>query len=224
MPEIDYTLVRSRRRTISIVVTQEAAVVVRAPLRAPKRVIDYFVVSKHGWILAKQAIALRRAEACKPVEFASGEEFPFLGGLLMLAVSDQARRPECVGNTLVIPKSRIEEAGDLLAKWYAGQAKRIISERVSHYSALTGIMPLSVSVTSARRRWGSCNAQGRLNFAWRLVMAPVDEIDYVVVHELAHIEHHDHSRAFWARVGEIMPDYKAKRQWLKENNGLLNLF
>lgn len=223
MHGIEYTLIRSRRKTISIVVSRDAQVVVRAPLRAPLRQIDGFITLKRQWILDHQALALARAQACPPREPVSGEAFPYLGGMLTLAFSERVKRPEAVGGMLALPKARAGQAETMLVKWYVAEAKRIIGERVAHYTACTGIMPLSVGITSARRRWGSCGADGRLNFTWRLVFAPVDVIDYVVAHELAHIEHHDHSRAFWARVGEIMPDYKVKKQWLKENNGLLNL-
>lgn len=220
---MDYTLVRSKRKTISIIVAQDASVVVRAPLRAPRREIDGFVELKREWILEKREAALRRAEAHRPLEFTSGEPLPYLGRTLMLAVSGSAGRVKAVGGTLLLPKAGLAGAAGLIARWYAERAREVIGLRVAHYAELTGISPVSVSVTGARGRWGSCSAGGRLNFAWRLVMAPVDVIDYVVAHELAHIEHPNHSRAFWARVGEIMPDYKAKREWLKRNSGILKL-
>jgi predicted metal-dependent hydrolase len=223
MPEIEYDLIRSRRKTISIMITQDAAVVVRAPLRAPLRVIDGFVKQKREWIREKHAQALKRREAHKPREYISGEELPYLGSSLVLAVTDSVRRVELLGGTLALPKAKAGDAGRLLVKWYVERAREFIATRVEAYAARTGIHPASVSITGARRRWGSCSASGRLNFAWRLVMAPPDVVDYVVVHELAHIEHHDHSRAFWDRVGEILPDYKAKRKWLKDNGVLLQL-
>lgn len=224
MPELEFTLIRSRRKTISITVTQEAAVVVRAPLRAPKSVIAGFVEQKRGWILEKRALALRRSEAHKPREFMSGEEFPYLGRKLMLAVSANAGRIEACGDTLVFPKARLAGAEAFLKRWYVSEACSVLAECLDAFSNSTGISYAGFGVTNARRRWGSCGANGRLNFTWRLVMAPPDVIGYVVVHELAHVEHHDHSKAFWARVGEIMPDYKAKKQWLKDNSALLMLF
>ena len=73
-----------------------------------------------------------------------------------------------------------------------------------------------IIITGAMKRWGSCSSKGNLNFAWRLVMAPIDIIDYVVVHELSHIVHRNHSKRFWEQVETIFPDYKIKRKWLKE--------
>jgi predicted metal-dependent hydrolase len=178
---------------------------------------------KREWIREKRALAIKRREAHKPREFVSGEELPYLGGSLMLAFTG-GRRVERLGGILALPKAESGDAERLIAQWYAARAREFIGARVQAYAERTGIRPSSVSVTGARRRWGSCSAQGRLNFAWRLIMAPPDVIDYVVVHELAHIEHHNHSKAFWARVGEIMPDYQAKRKWLKDNGALLGLF
>jgi len=224
MQELSYELIRTRRKTISITVTQQAAVVVRAPLRAPKAAIAGFIEQKREWILEKRALMLNRARAYTPRELASGEEFPYLGRKLMLVVTERARHIEACGDMLVFPKARLGGVAAALKRWYINEARRAITPRLEAWEARTGIRCSGIAVTGARKRWGSCSGIGRLSFAWRLVMAPPDVIDYVVVHELAHIEHHDHSKAFWGRVGEIMPDYKAKKKWLKENDGLLKLF
>lgn len=224
MADVAYQLIRSRRKTISIIVMPDASVVVRAPLRAPKAVIAGFVEQKRRWIADKREIMLKRAEAHRPSEPANGEEFMYLGRRLMLAVSGSVQRVEAVGSTLAFPAAMLGDAEAVLRRWYIDEAARVVTERVNHWMQRTGIYASSLGVTGARRRWGSCSTNGALNFAWRLVMAPVDVVDYVVVHELAHIEHPNHSKAFWARVAEIMPDYKAKLKWLKDNSALLKLF
>jgi predicted metal-dependent hydrolase len=86
-----------------------------------------------------------------------------------------------------------------------------------------GLTCRSVRITDAKERWGSCNAAGSLNFAWRLVMAPPPVIDYVIVHELAHLVEMNHSQRFWGLVGRILPDYAVRRKWLRENEHLLTL-
>jgi predicted metal-dependent hydrolase len=224
MAAIEYQLIRSRRRTIAILITPDASVVVRAPLRAPKSEIAAFVELKRRWIMEKRKLALERAEAHKPREIASGEEFPYLGRRLMLAATDNAERIEAVGGTLAVPRARLADAPAELKRWYVGEAARVVTERVNLWMERTGIYASALGITGARRRWGSCSTKGALNFTWRLIMAPEDVIDYVVVHELAHIEHPNHSRAFWARVAEIMPDYKLKLKWLRDNSALLKLF
>lgn len=224
MPVTAYELIRSNRKTLSIQITADARLVVRAPLRMPKREIDGFVLQKQSWITDKLDLVRTRAALHKPSEPASGEEFPFLGRKLMLAISEHAKRIEAVGGTLAIPKAWLSKAEQRLRRWYCEQATVILKERLAYWRDLTGIRYCSVRLSDARKRWGSCSSRGSLNFSWRLVMAPIDVIDYVVVHELVHIEHMNHSKAFWAKVGEIMPDYEAKKKWLKDNSGLLGLF
>ncbi len=107
--------------------------------------------------------------------------------------------------------------------WYKAQARALIEERVRRLAAQHGFSYRQVRMTSARTRWGSCSAKGTLCFTWRLVMAPPECIDYVVVHELAHLRVANHSPAFWREVEAILPDYKARRKWLRANGRLLNL-
>jgi predicted metal-dependent hydrolase len=85
------------------------------------------------------------------------------------------------------------------------------------------LKPVAIKITEARKRWGSCGSKGTLNFSWRLIMAPMEVIDYVIVHELAHIGQLNHSPTYWRKVAEILPDYKKREKWLKENGGLLSI-
>jgi hypothetical protein len=107
--------------------------------------------------------------------------------------------------------------------WYRQQASRVISERVTGYAAQNGFSYQRVNITGARTRWGSCSARGSLNFTWRLVMAPIRVIDYVVVHELVHLKHKNHSKAFWDEVKRLMPEYQQQIKWLYEHGHTLRL-
>lgn len=224
MPQTGYDLIRSRRKTISITITEDARVVVRAPLRVSVAAIEGFLEQKRRWISEKREIAARRAAEHRQGEFLSGEEFPYLGRRLMLSVSEDAKGIEAVGGVLAFPRAWLPQAGQRLGKWYRAEAARVFAGRLETLVRQTGLRPASVGITDARHRWGSCGTGGRLNFTWRLVMAPPDVIDYVLVHELAHMEHMDHSAEFWGLVGQIMPEYMEKKKWLKENNALLRLF
>ena len=95
------------------------------------------------------------------------------------------------------------------------EAKAVLPEKVRHYAALMGVTPTGITVTSARTRFGSCSAKNRLSFSWRLMQYPEAAVDYVVVHELAHIRHHDHSPAFYACIAAVLPDHKARRALLR---------
>jgi hypothetical protein len=107
--------------------------------------------------------------------------------------------------------------------WYMEEANKEIQARCMWFSMKTGHVPTTIRVTDARQRWGSCTHKGGLNFSWRLIQAPPDIVDYVVVHELVHISQPDHSRKFWDKVREILPDYERRRKWLRKNERLLKI-
>lgn len=214
-------IIRSSRKTISLEVTPDARLIVRAPHRAPMSVIREAAASKSSWIAAKQQLAAARLQMYPPRRCQSGEACLYLGGSYTLAFEAGLKRPEIRQDVLCMPGCAGVEQRDRLIKWYRERAREILSARVGYYSAHTGLACRSVGITGAKRRWGSCGPNNTLNFTWRLVMAPMDVIDCVVVHELAHTRHHDHSQAFWALVYAIMPDYDARRKWLDDNCGLL---
>ena len=110
-----------------------------------------------------------------------------------------------------------------LESWYKQQARKIILERVHHYARVGEYTYQSVSLMSATTRWGSCSARKNLNFNWKLVMAPLEVLDYVVCHELAHLVELNHSRDFWERVRKIFPLYRQYRTWLKRHGHTLKI-
>ena len=108
------------------------------------------------------------------------------------------------------------EQDPALERWYREQARKRIGRRVMYFARQMGVTYGRISIRAARTRWGSCSADGNLNFHWKLVLMPPEILDYVVVHELAHRKEMNHSQRFWAEVERILPDYKARRKWLKE--------
>lgn len=110
---------------------------------------------------------------------------------------------------------------ELVKKWYIRQAHMIFPVRVMHFLQFTGGEVKSIRIKDQKTRWGSCSSLNNLNFNWRLIMAPGEVLDYVVVHELCHLTHMNHSRDFWNMVEEIMPEYRLYRKWLKDNGNHL---
>ncbi len=106
---------------------------------------------------------------------------------------------------------------------YKKQARLVITNRVQYYSQFTKNYYHTISIRDQKTRWGSCSGKGNLSFNWRLILAPPEILDYVVVHELCHLTHLNHSKDFWNMVGNILPDYKIRRKWLKENGHTLHL-
>ncbi|MFA5348722.1 MAG: SprT family zinc-dependent metalloprotease [Methanoregula sp.] len=215
-------VIRSRRRTIALEITPAATLVVRAPLRAPASLIDEMICQKSAWILRKMdEMKQRPASPCH--EYAEGELFLFLGRTYPLHVVDDKSITIERRDRLYVSRMLLPDIRKLLKRWYIEEALKEIKARCMWFSLQTGYNPATIRITDARNRWGSCTYKGGLNFSWRLVQAPPEIVDYVVVHELVHIGQPDHSKKFWGKVRKIMPDYERRRKWLRENERLLKL-
>ncbi len=222
MPNIDQ-LVRSKRRTIGLTITQEGALIVRAPLRMPLATIQQAVSGKADWIVKKQAEQLARLSQKRTHAYQAGEAFLFLGERYTLQYRAAISTVQAEGNTLLLPPCPPEQAKKMLAAWYQRQARNVFYDRLTHYAPRMGVTPGTLRLSSARGRWGSCGPTNSINLVWRLVMAPLAVIDYVVIHELAHIKRRDHSKAFWKTVEDTFPPYRQARQYLKEHGAQLEL-
>ena len=169
----DYTLIRAKRRTMSLQLDRDGRAVVRAPYGVKKEFIDRFVAEHEDW--------LARA------------------------------REKQKNRRLAHPDPTDEERKALIA-----QAKEYLPMRVDYWSDIMGLTPTGLKITSARTRFGSCSGKNSICFSWRLMQYPPEAIDYVVVHELAHIRHHNHSPAFYALIERYMPDWRERMKLLKE--------
>jgi len=214
--------IRSRRHTVAIQIRPDGQVLVRAPLRAPEKLIREFVESKASWIRRKQAEALEHAPVTGK-HFREGERFLFLGREHALTVVEKQRAALKFEGQFMLSQTAIPRAAKAFETWYKAQALKVLSERVKFYVAKHGFQAERIRITSARTRWGSCNSKGTLSFTWRLVMAPLEVVDYVVLHELVHLKVKNHSKTFWSSVAALMPDYKRHVNWLKKNGRLLTL-
>ena len=169
---MDYTLIRSRRKTLAIEITREARLLVRAPLGCPPRDIDRFLAEKQDWIAAHTARMQAR----------------------------RAAHPE--------PSPEQEAA---LRK----RAREVLPPLVERYAARMCVQPAGITVTGARTRFGSCSPKNRLCFSFRLMEYPLPAIEYVVVHELAHIRHKNHGPDFYREISRVLPDWQARSALLK---------
>jgi len=212
-------IIRSRRRSIAIIVQADGKLVVRAPIRLSNARILEFIHSKTDWILAQQAkIASRRTPVHK---FTSGETFLFLGEPIPLEISDNSKQPLILNTSFHLRRSDQPHARDIFIKWYQQQARQVFTNRAQFFAQKYGFNFSKIRLSSARTRWGSCNSKGTLSFSWRLVMAPLEIIDYVIIHELVHLKIQNHSSTFWQKVNEFIPDHKKRRTWLKANGHML---
>jgi predicted metal-dependent hydrolase len=217
-------IVRVRRRSFGLIVERDATLTVRAPKNASMAEIERVVRAKGDWIRKKQEYAKKTYKPFKQNQFISGENFYYLGEQYPLfLVENLDAHLAFDGGKFLLSRRHEEKARTVFAGWYRKQAKTMIEESVIHYAEQTGLKHGKIKLNSAMKRWGSCSYNGNLNFSWRLAMAPLASLDYVVVHELAHLVHKNHSKSFWEKVRQIMPDYKPHEKWLKDNGHLLNI-
>lgn len=213
-------LIRSRRRTLALIVTSDAQLVVRAPVRMAWEPILDFIRQKSSWILKRQKLAQSRPKMPETKRFIDGEEFFYLGQIYQLKILQT--RHITLNGYLEFPERFLSQAVQRLGRWYKTEAEKIIPERVEYYSNVMNLGRTLVRITGARTRWGSCGSRNALNFSWRLMMAPLAVINYVVIHELAHLKVRNHSRKFWNEVEAVLPDYRDQNRWLREHQHLLH--
>lgn len=206
---------RSRRRTVGIEITREAKLVVRAPRHVSQEDIENIIIKRRNWILEKQKFFQRRKSAYPARKFIDGESFYFLGSVFRLRVITEGALQ--LTDCLELPERLLAGARENIILWYKARAGEKIRERVEYFSKITDLPYASIRISGSRTRLGSCSLKRRLNFSWRLVMAPLEIIDYVAVHELIHLEEMNHSRRFWDKVRAVLPDYKDRRAGLKDN-------
>jgi len=215
-------IVRSRRRTLALVITPDGHLIVRAPLKAPAALINKFVKEKHSWI-QKTIGKMKQRPAVSVHAYEEGETFFYLGRAYPLHIVESGKSPIERSDRLCVCSTLLPDIKHRLKCWYIQEAQREIRARCMWFSMMTGYTPKSIRITDARQRWGSCTSTGGLNFSWRLIQAPLEIVDYVIVHELVHLRQPDHSKKFWSKVEEIMPDYERRREWLRENERLLRI-
>ena len=211
---VEYQLIRSKRKTISIEVTADAEVIVRAPLRAPKKLITGFVQQKEGWILNCTQTARQKREKRESFAIQDGTKLLLLGREYPAALQ-QGASPAFDGERILLPQGEPENVRRAAVQIYRSFAKQHLPGRVEEFSRRTGLRASSVKISGAAKRWGSCSGSNSINFSWRLILAPPEAVDYVVVHELAHTLHHNHSTAFWRLVEKILPDYRSREEQLR---------
>jgi predicted metal-dependent hydrolase len=214
-------LVRSHRKTVALVIERDGSLTVRAPIRMAEARIRAFVESHAAWI-AKNQTRMKIAFTASSKRFVEGETFLYLGRSYPLVIVTR-QRPALVFSDAVfrLAQSAVPKAEEAFVRWYKGQATVLFSERVHATAGMFGFRYQKIRISSARTRWGSCSSRGTLSFTYRLIMSPMEVVDYVILHELVHTQVNDHSRTFWTRLEQLMPDYKHRLAWLKKNGKFL---
>lgn len=215
-----YELRRSQRRTIGFVI-DERGLRVTAPRWVSIHEIESALQDKARWIVRK--LAEWRAHQARrdrlTVRWEHGAPLRFLGETLTLWVARNARCTERVDDRLVVglpAQAQAEQLKDRVQYWLRARAREVFAERLEWFGAQHGYTPRRWALSSARTRWGSCSADGSIRLNWRLVHFPLDIVDYVIAHELAHLRELNHGARFWEIVGDLFPEYERARAWLRD--------
>ena len=215
--EYEYRVVRSKRKTISIIVERDRSIVVRAPECATDERIRELVQSKNLWLYEKTNHRAKYPAQPAQKEFVAGESLMYLGRNYRLELTDDDVPGVRFQSRFMIPKCLAPDAARLLRDWYSERARIKIIPRAERYANSLGVDYGRLAVSEMKYRWASCSPRGNLNFSWRLIKAPMFVVDYVIVHELAHLLEPNHTDSFWTIVSVQLPRYKDAQVWLREN-------
>lgn len=227
--DITYEVIRSRRATADIVIERDGRVLVRAPESVPDERIEDLIEAKLYWIY-KNLAEWRDLNATRVLrEYRNGEGFLYLGrSYRLLLVADQ-EEPLLLKNGRfclrrdLVDRGEIEAAKIAFRDYYIARGIERIRQRVDYYAPKVGVTPCDIDVRELGNRWASCAPNGSLAFHWKCMMAPQTIIDYIVVHELCHFHHLNHTDAFWNEVDKVMPAYGERKKWLREHGAGLDV-
>jgi predicted metal-dependent hydrolase len=224
---VPYAVKRSNRARYARIEVDADGVRVIVPERMPMREVAPFVAGKQRWI-ERTLRRYRQAEAEAPqVDLADGGSVPYLGAELTLRVRVEPGRvrPRVArrGDRLLVAVGHGRDVREALERWYRARAREEVAWRLDEACAHAGTSYSSLSIRAQQTRWASCSSNGTMSFNWRLLLAPEEILDYVVEHEVAHLEVLDHSPRFWALLGSRCPEYREHERWLKRHGGGLRL-
>lgn len=213
--EID-RIIRSNRKTITLVIEKDGSLTVRAPNRVPMNFIREFVGKHADWILKHQQ-KVRNYTPVPEREYTTGEIFPYLGKTYPLEITREQEEKLRFNGRFKMAESARAKGRVVFESWYKTRAKELFPVRVRMLADKHNLQFLKVRISSARTRWGSCSSKGTISLSWRLILLPMEIVDYVVIHELCHTVEHNHSNRFWRQVEKILPEYRLHRAWLRKN-------
>jgi hypothetical protein len=227
--DISYQVVRSKRATADIVIERDGSIVIRAPESVPDERIEDMVEAKRLWIY-KNLAEWRDLNATRVLrEYRNGEGFLYLGrSYRLLLVADQTE-PLLLKNGRfrlrrdLVDEGAIEAAKVAFRDYYIAKGTDRIINRLKYFAPKIGIKARDIVVRELGNRWASCSPNGNLAFHWKCMMAPQTIIDYIVVHELCHFHHLDHTDAFWNEVDKVIPNYAERKEWLRVHGAGLDI-
>ncbi|MDX9688876.1 MAG: SprT family zinc-dependent metalloprotease [Alphaproteobacteria bacterium] len=221
------TIIRSpkRKRSVALTIEPDGSLRVLAPKKVSQAWIEAFIREKTAWINRRRSIVATKKERAA-TRLTDGSSLPLQGKLLSLSLcqgpnASLIHNPEQLSLTISLPEGLSEEMAreeikTELVLWYRKQARLALPSRMAFWAGQMGVHPTRLSISKAQHQWGSCNSKNEIRLNWRLITTAPEIIDYVIVHELAHITHKNHGNQFWKMVEKHIPDMKKRRQALRK--------
>ena len=215
-----------RKKTISILI-KDGNVEVKAPFNLKKNEIDAFILKKEKWIKNK-ILLQKKIKQLPKKKFIDGEVFKFLGKDLILKINISGEKKTYIKNNYICldlksnTKNNKEKIKKELELFYRSFSEKILKEKTFIEAKKMNLKLEKIKVRSYKNRWGSCSSNGDISYNWKLIMAPEKIINYVIIHELCHLIHFNHSRNYWKEVSKKLPNYRKSKEWLKSNQYLFN--
>ena len=212
----------TRRKTVELIVDRGGELRISAPPKVGKAWLEKFVREKRFWLYTKLAEKEALLHPVVEKQFVTGEGFPYLGRSYRLLLVDRQDEPlKLKAGRFCLGRTQAKHGRKTFTAWYASRAQEWLRRRVRDWTARMAVEPKKIEVRDLGFRWGSCSKSGTINFHWAAILLPPSIVDYVIVHELAHLHEPNHTTAFWQRVRRAMPDCDDRRTWLAERGGEL---
>lgn len=227
--EINYFIEYRKRKSVEIRIEPSGLVRVRAPKGSDESKVLELLESKGKWIIEHMDKYFEAKEKKPPSDYEAGDMYRVLWKTHELKVvinSEVYKATAKLDGKYICVESNTDDkdvVANAIDAFYKKEAKKIIKDRVKFYQKHFKSKPKELTFKNEKSRWGSCTSERVINFNYRIIMAPINIVDYLVVHEMCHLHHMNHSKSFWTLVGSILPDYKESREWLKYNGFTLNL-
>ena len=222
--DLQINIKRSARKTLSIYVERDGSISVLAPKGLRQKKIDEVLKQKEYLIYKYRAEWQELNRSKKNREYISGQSFMYLGRSYSLKLIDKLDKPLILKEgRFYLLKSEKEKAKEHFIKFYKENGKAKIQNRIEEFKKKIDVNPQRVRIIELQNRWASCTSDGNLNFHWKCIMAPYAVLDYIVVHELIHLIHKNHTQEFWNEVDKIIPKFTDQIEWLKKYGAGMDL-
>ena len=224
--DIEYTYKTSKRKTASVYIERDGSVSLIVPDGFDVPQVEEVIEAKRAWIYKGLAEWQSLNSARVKREYVNGESFLYLGKsyrLEKVPVKEQQEPLKLGDEHFYLLDYQSVDPAKVFEGFYRKEAKKVLKERVDLYKKQMGLEPAQIKVMALQNRWASCSVNGNLNFHWKCLMAPLSVIDYIVVHELAHLRQPTHNEAFWNEVDKVLADYQERKAWLSQHGASMEL-